>query len=123
MWLGAKNNLMYLRLALGGAALLPISALLASVLGPVPLYVGFLIAGMTLSNLYLSYQNWVVGHASADERPIYAGLFNTIIAGITLLAPIIGGTLVQQIGYEFLFGLSLVMGMGALFVMWRYVPG
>lgn len=121
-WLGARNNSLYLRLALGGATLLPVSALFAAALGPWPLYLGFLIAGFTLSNLYLSYQNWVVTHAEADQRPLYAGLFNTLIAGFTLVAPILGGVLVQQLGYEFLFAISLLMGCGSLFVMWRYVP-
>ena len=40
-WLGARRNLMYIRLALGVAAFLPVSALLATVLGPLPLYLGF----------------------------------------------------------------------------------
>ncbi|MFN8452287.1 MAG: MFS transporter [Anaerolineae bacterium] len=120
-WLGARDNLLYIRLALGGAALVPISALLASVVGPLPLYVGFLISGLALSNLFFSYQNWVVAHASADQRPIYAGLFNTVAAVISLLAPFIGGTLAQEVGYEPLFGVSLVMAFSALFVMLRHV--
>ncbi|MCL4250962.1 MAG: MFS transporter [Anaerolineae bacterium] len=120
-WLGARNNLLFIRLALAGAALLPISALLAGVVGPWPLYLGFLMAGLTVSNLFLSYQNWVVTYASPDQRPIYAGLFNTIATVISLIAPIIGGTVVQRLGYEPLFALSLTMVMCALFVMLRYV--
>ncbi|MCA9906467.1 MAG: MFS transporter, partial [Anaerolineae bacterium] len=120
-WLGARNNLLFIRLALAGAALLPISALLAAVVGPWPLYLGFLMAGLTVSNLFLSYQNWVVTYANPDQRPIYAGLFNTIATVISLLAPIIGGTVVQQLGYEPLFVLSLTMVLCALFVMLRYV--
>ena len=120
-WLGARNNLLYIRLALGGAALLPISALLAGVVGPWPLYIGFLMSGLTVSNLFLSYQNWVVTYASHDRRPIYAGLFNTIAAVISLIAPIIGGTIAQQVGYEALFATALVMAGCALFVTLRFV--
>ncbi|HLY28303.1 MAG TPA: MFS transporter, partial [Aggregatilineales bacterium] len=119
--LGARNNLLYIRVALAGAALLPISALLAAIVGPLPLYLGFLISGLTLGNLFLSYQNWVVTHAKADQRPMYAGLFNTVAAVISLLAPIIGGTVVQQLGYEPLFVLSLAMVCSAMFVVLRYV--
>ena len=120
-WLGARDNLLYLRLALGGAAILPISALLASVVGPLALYFGFLMSGLALSNLFFAYQNWVVTHATPDQRPIYAGLFNTVTATISLLAPFIAGTIAGQIGYEALFGVALVMVSSALFVMLRYV--
>lgn len=120
-WLGARNNLLYIRLALCGAALLPTSALLAGVVGPVPLYFGFFMSGIAVSNLFLSYQNWVVGYASPDQRPIYAGLFNTIAALVSLIAPLIGGTIAQQLGYEALFGVALFMVLSALFVTLRFV--
>jgi MFS family permease len=118
-WLGARNNLLYIRLALGGAALLPISALLAGVLGPVPLYVGFLMSGLAMSNLFISYQNWIVTYATPDRRPIYVGLFNTIAAITSIAAPIIGGTIAQNAGYVPLFVVSLVMGLTALAVTTR----
>jgi MFS family permease len=120
-WLGARSNLMYIRLALGVAALLPVSALIASVTGPLPLYVGFLISGLTVGNLFMSYQNWVITYATPEQRPIYAGLFNTVAAVISLLAPLIAGTIAQQIGYEALFVTALAMVLGALFVTLRYI--
>ncbi len=121
-WLGARNNLLYIRLALGGAALLPISALLAVLVGPTPLYLGFLMSGLALSNLFLGYQNWVITYAPSDQRPLYAGLFNTVAALISLIAPFIAGTIAQQIGYEALFVVALAMVLSALFVTLRYVP-
>ena len=121
-WLGARNNLLYIRLALAGGSFLPISALLATVVGPLPLYLGFLISGITLSNLFFSYLNWVVTYALPDQRPVYAGLFNTIAAVISLIAPIIAGTIAQNIGYEALFIVAIVMVYSALFVTLRYVP-
>lgn len=120
-WLGARNNLLFIRAALVGAALLPISALLAGAVGPLPLYLGFLMSGLAVSNLFLSYQNWVVTYATADQRPVYAGLFNTIAAVISLIAPILGGTIAQQLGYEALFVVALMMALSALFVTLRYV--
>lgn len=121
-WLGAKNNLLYIRMALAGASILPISALLSGVVGPFPLYIGFLVAGITVSNLFFSYINWIVTYASADQRPIYAGLFNTIAAVISLIAPLIGGTIAQHIGYEALFVVAIFMVYSALFVTLRYIP-
>ncbi len=120
-WLGARNNLLYIRLALGGLIFLPISALLAGVVGPLPLYAGFLMSGLTFSNLIFGYQNWVVSYATPDQRPIYVGLFNTVAAVISLTAPLIAGTVAQFIGYEVLFGLSLLMALSALFVTLKYV--
>ena len=120
-WLGARSNLKYIRLALLVAALLPISALIASVAGPLPLYFGFFASGLTVSNLFLSYQNWVITHATPDQRPTYAGLFNTISAVISLVAPFIAGTLAQEIGYESLFIVALLMVLGALAVSIIYV--
>jgi MFS family permease len=121
-WLGARNNLLYIRLALSGALFLPISALLATAVGPLPLYLGFLMSGLALSNLFLSFFNWVVSYASPDQRPIYAGLFNTLAAGISLMAPVIAGLIAQHLGYEILFLVAVAMGFNALFVTLRYIP-
>jgi MFS family permease len=121
-WLGARNNVLYIRLALVAAALLPISALLAAVMGPGPLYLGFLMSGLATSNLFFGYQNWIVTHAPPDQRPIYVGLYNTLGAVFSMIAPLIGGTIAQYVGYEPLFVTALVMVLGALFVMVRFVP-
>ncbi len=120
-WLGARNNLLYIRLALGAAAFLPVSALLARLVGPLPLYFGFLIGGLTLGNLFNGYLNWVISHPSPEQRPLYAGLFNTISAVVSLAAPFIAGTVAQEIGFEALFGLALVMVLAALAVTGRFV--
>ncbi len=102
---------------------MPISALLASVVGPLPLYFGFLVSGLTVANLFLGIQNWVITYATPDERPAYAGLFNTISAVVSLAAPFIAGTIAQEIGYEALFAVALAMVLCALFVTLRYIPG
>jgi MFS family permease len=107
---------------LGAAALLPISALLAGVVGPLPLYIGFLVSGLAnSSNLFASFLNWVVGYAHADQRPLYVGLSNTITALVSLVAPVIGGTIAQQFGYRPLFVLSLVMALSTLFITVRFL--
>lgn len=121
-WLGARNNILYVRLALVGATLLPISALLASVVGPVPLYIGFLISGLASgSNMLAGYLNWIVGYAHPDKRPIYVGLSNTVAAVISLAAPFIAGTIAQSFGYRPLFVVSMLMALGALFVTVRFL--
>ncbi len=121
-WLGARSNVLYIRLALGLSAFLPVSALLAAVIGPLPLYFGFLVSGLTTTNLFWGYLNWVISYSTPDQRANYMGLFNTIAALISLIAPFIGGTIAQQIGYEPLFGVALAMVLCALFVTLRYIP-
>jgi MFS family permease len=121
-WLGARNNVLYIRLALGSAVLLPICALLAWIVGPFPLYFGFLVSGLaTGMNLFSCFVNWVVSYASADQRPIYVGLSNTAVAVTALIAPVIGGTIAQNLGYRPLFVVSLALAAGALFVTLRFL--
>jgi len=86
-----------------------------------PLYAGFLIAGLTMNNLFMSYQNWVITISTPEQRPIYAGLFNTISAMIALISPLIGGSIAQKLGYEALFVVALVMVLCALFVSLRFI--
>ncbi len=121
-WMGNRHNLLYIRLALLTASVLPISALLASQLGPAPLYIGFLAAGMALSNLFASYLNWVIMHVAPEQRAMYTGLFNTIAALTMLFAPLIGGTIAQTLGYEAVFVAALLMILSAIFVVMRYIP-
>src|SRR5205823_630821 len=121
-WLGTRSNLLSIRLALGGAALLPICALLAGLLGPLPLYFGFLMSGLATSIWFASYLNWIVGYASPKQRPAYIGLSNTLTAVISLSAPFIAGTIVQNAGYQPLFVVALLMALCALWVALRYLP-
>jgi len=73
------------------------------------------------SHLFLSYQNFVVTYAPMDRRPVYAGLFNTIAAVISLVSPLIGGTIAQHVGYQALFVVALIMVLGALLVTLRFI--
>jgi MFS family permease len=118
-WLGARSNMLAIRLALSSAALPPICALLARMIGPLPLYAGFLVSGWMTSIVLPSYLNWVVSYANPDQRPIYVGLANTVTAVVSFIAPFIGGTIAQTLGYRPLFAVSLVMVGGALFVAVR----
>jgi MFS family permease len=121
-WMGARNNLLFIRMALIGAALLPICALLAAILGPIPLYIGFLVSGLgTSGNLMTSYLNWIVGYAPVDRRPIYIGLQNTISAVASFIAPLIGGLIAQSFGYPPLFAVSLGIILATLFITVRFL--
>ncbi len=52
-----------------------------------------------------------------EERPYYIGLINTLIAPATLLAPLIGGWLADNVGYRSTFMIALVSGVITALVM------
>ncbi len=120
-WLGARNNVLYLRLALMASVLLPLSALLASTLGPISLSLGFLVSGLATSNLFFGFQNWLVEHSVPEELPACIGLENTNTAIISLIAPVIGGSIAHYAGFKTLFSVSLLLALAALLVTLRYI--
>lgn len=121
VWLGARSNVLYIQVALGCAVLLPICALLAEQWGPPLLYFGFLLSGLTTTNLLSAYLNWLVSYADGEQRPVYVGLSNTVAAVVSLIAPFLGGVLAQRFGYRPLFAVAMVMALGALVVTLRYL--
>jgi MFS family permease len=69
---------------------------------------------------------WTIGMAitvefgSEAERPIYIGLANTLVAPVTILAPILGGWLADTAGYQTTFIVSAIAGLiTAVVLYWR----
>jgi len=120
-WLGDRRALHFIRLALIAAALQPTMALVASMVGPFPLYAGFFAAGVVQGSLAISFLNWVLMHTSPEQRPVYSGLFNTVSAVTLLTAPVIGGMIVESLGYEAVFAAALVVILVAVYVAFRYI--
>ncbi|MFN8445928.1 MAG: MFS transporter [Caldilineaceae bacterium] len=123
-WMGERNNVLYIRLALASAVLLPVCALISApegtLFGAWPLYFGFLVSGLANgSNLFNCFMNWVVIYAHPDQRPIYVGLANTISALMALISPFLGGVIAQELGYRTLFVCSLLLALIALLVSLR----
>lgn len=119
VWLGARSNTLVMRIAVCAVPLTPLCALLASETRPQPLYLGILIAGMAVGNLMTSYQNWVIMWPDPPERPVYAGLYNTISAVFTLGAPVLAGAIVHFLGFRSLFAIALTMGILTLTLVLR----
>ncbi|HML23592.1 MAG TPA: MFS transporter [Aggregatilinea sp.] len=120
-WLGERHLLLFIRLLLGMAVLQPLLALLASVTGPVPLYVAFIASGCIGGSLMLSFMNWVVIYAGHERRPIYSGLLNSLAAVSLLIAPLLGGLIVEGLGYEAVFAGALMFVIVALAVCLRWM--
>ncbi|MGV2436824.1 MAG UNVERIFIED_CONTAM: MFS transporter [Anaerolineae bacterium] len=120
--LGARSNRRAMILALGCSVLSPIFALAATNDLIYPLYVSFWLAGFSSGSLIYAYINWLVGYTTPEQRPICTGLSSTLIAITSLVAPLIGGTIVEQRGYPALFILALLTACGALLTIVLFLP-
>ena len=120
-WVGAHSNRNAILLALTCSILAPTGALVASESLIIPIYVSFLLAGFSSGSLVYAYINWLVSYATAEQRPIYTGLSSTILAFVSLLAPFIGGTLVENWGYRPLFIFALANACCALLTVIVYL--
>jgi predicted MFS family arabinose efflux permease len=118
-WLGARNNLLYVRLSMFGLMVVPIAALLAGSLGYYALYVSFFGLGLCYANMFFGLQNWLITYASHEQRPIYTGLSNSIGAVVSLTATVIAGTIAEQSGYQAVFVIALLMLAVALFLVMK----
>jgi MFS family permease len=75
----------------------------------------FLLQGMGDGSIMLGFLNYVLEIAPPDRRPEYIGLTNTL-AGIMVLFPFIGGTLVDWGGYRIVFVLAAAGVAGGWFL-------
>jgi MFS family permease len=63
---------------------------------------------------------WTIGmtialdFGSAEEKPTYVGLSNTLIAPATILAPLLGGLLADMFSYSVTFYISIFFGLATL---------
>jgi MFS family permease len=69
----------------------------------------------------VSYQVIVLEFAPDNRRSTYVGLTNTLMAPVSLLAPIIAGALAQWLGYPVMLGVLVVMTIYAIFLLWLKV--
>jgi MFS family permease len=85
------------------------------------LYPVVLLAGIT------NVATWTIGMAFIQEfgeerqRPIYIGLANTLIAPMTILAPILGGWLADDFGYPITFLVSGLIGIATTIILLVFV--
>ncbi|MBZ0299260.1 MAG: MFS transporter [Anaerolineae bacterium] len=85
-------------------------------------YLVFALAGLTNGVLWTSVLTLTVEFGAEIERPYYIGLANTLVAPATLIAPMIGGALVDLVNFQATFILALVaalLAVGVLMVVLR----
>ena len=75
------------------------------------LYPAFIISGFANVAVWTISIAFTVDFGTESERPTYIGLSNTLIAPATVLAPIIGGWLVDNLDFEPMFAISAIIGI------------
>jgi MFS family permease len=103
---------------IAGALLVSVSALAALFApGPSWFYLIYGLAGAANAVFWTATMSIIVEFGTLAERPYYIGLTNTLIAPATLLAPIIGGWLVDAISFEAMFVFAAATGVLAVGVL------
>lgn len=119
--LGDTNGMVWLLRVTGALAIIPPLMLYASpwvsALGSVVL-VGWLmlcslVAGISADGVGIASMTYLLEVAPPEQRPLYMGLANTIL-GVGAVIPVIGGILVNNLGYSFTFIFAAVWSLGAI---------
>lgn len=90
---------------------------LTALLGNSPtwLVISFILLGVYLAAEQVSGLNIILEFCKDEDRPTFIGLSNTLLAPLFALAPILGGWLVTQFGFQVLFLVAMVFAaLGAL---------
>jgi MFS family permease len=80
-------------------------------------YVAFALAGAANATFWSVAIALTLEFGEEHERPLYIGLANTLVAPASLLAPIVGGALAQQSGFQATFLLAVIGGLLSVAVL------
>jgi EmrB/QacA subfamily drug resistance transporter len=59
---------------------------------------------------------------SPAERGKYQGLFGAVFGVSSIVGPLLGGFLTEQVGWQSIFYVNVPIGIVSLFVLWRLLP-
>jgi len=79
-------------------------------------YAVFALTGVVNSAQWSTIMTITVQFGSVAERPYYIGMANTLIAPVTIFAPIIGGWLVDAVSFDLTFGIFALAGLLSILV-------
>lgn len=101
-------SLLVSALSLGLAVVVP---------SPLWFYLIFFLRGAVMAGSFISGISIVYEFTSAEDRPTYIGLANTIPGVAGALAPLLGGWLAGATSYTWMFALSTAIAASSLFVL------
>ena len=79
-------------------------------------YLVFALTGMVNSTQWTTIMTITVQFCTVAERPFYIGMANSLIAPVTVFAPIIGGWLVDAASFELTFAIFALAGLLSILV-------
>jgi hypothetical protein len=82
----------------------------------------FFLMGTVASGSSIANTNYLLEVAPDEERPLYIGLMNTLLATATIF-PLLGAVVVDVVSYQAVFALSAAATLGAVFLTLRLAPG
>ncbi|MGB9682560.1 MAG: MFS transporter [bacterium] len=80
-------------------------------------YLAFTFLGINYSAFNTSGLALLIEFTDEELRAIYVALSNTIIGPFSFIAPIIGGTLANSLGYKIMFLISLILSLVGFLIM------
>jgi MFS family permease len=107
------------KLSLVGACGAMLAGLVLALVAPGEgwLYVSYGLYGAFVGAYLVSYQVIVLEFAPDDQRSTYIGLTNTLMAPISLLAPLLAGGLAEWLGYPLVLGILVVLIAYSIFML------
>jgi MFS family permease len=77
----------------------------------------FILTGIANVSIWTISMTMTVDFGNETERPIYIGLSQTLTAPATIIAPILGGWIVDAAGFTPTFTISTILSMGMLGIL------
>ena len=81
------------------------------------LFIVFGILSFARSGEYISNQNFALEFGSEKDRPTYIGMSGTLTGPFFLVAPIVGGSIIQLWGYKSMFLVALIVSVVAFLII------
>jgi MFS family permease len=101
--------------------LLPILALLFAAIFPIEYFgIVFLIIGASLSAYKISSESILIEISDESNRPLYSGIYGTLNLTMAIF-PLIIGVLIASVGFSFVFIVSSLLTLSALFFLNKMV--
>ena len=85
------------------------------------LFIVFGILSFAHSGEFIADQNFAMEFGSEEDRPTYIGLSKTLTGPFFLVSPIIGGSIIQLLGYSSMFLAALILSIIALLTIKFFV--
>jgi len=84
-------------------------------------YIIFIFSGIAATTSWIIAMAFTMDFGQHNERPLYVGMANTIMAPSTILAPIIGGWIADTFGFQYTFITSAASALVASLIFLLFV--